>query len=322
MHSGVGRFTTRTASLGTTIACLLAFTFLVASATRAPAQATITSQATVTYTQGDRGKVTGYILMRKGDDMLVRDETTKQLSLVSITAATKITSPTGFLSLDTKAQAPTTLIPGLLIKVKGAGGVRGNLVADDISFRQSALRVATQIAAGEVELRAQQRQTAAAAAANRENIADAKERARDSIDALSRSVNARISNLDDYDVKAQATVFFAPGSSLLNDEMKRQLDALFARSQGVEGFTIEITGFADTTGSAEANQAISGARARAVAAYLIEAHAVPPRRIATPSGLGTSRPVASNGTSGGRALNRRAEVRLLINRGLHPAVSR
>src|SRR6478735_8432708 len=118
MQSGVGRFTTRTASLGTTIAYVLAFTFLVVLSAQAPAQATISTQATITYTQGDRGKVTGYILMRKGDDMLVRDETTKALSLVSITAATKITSPTGFLSLDTKAQPPTTLIPGLLIKVK------------------------------------------------------------------------------------------------------------------------------------------------------------------------------------------------------------
>jgi outer membrane protein OmpA-like peptidoglycan-associated protein len=266
------------------------------------AQAVRLPAPNVTYVDGTHGKVTGLIIDRDGDDLLVRDETTSRLSVVTITAKTDISSPTGFLHLERKAQPPTTLIPALIIAVKGTGGARGNLVADKITFDKSALRVATQIAAGEVVLKARERQTAAVAAANADSLARAKRRVRDSLDA----VNARVSNIDTYDLRVRGTVYFATGSAELSNEAREILDDLFDKSRALEGYLIEVAGFADDAASAQQDQALGGRRAQAVVDYLTRAHAVPLRRFAPPVGLGATR--ASN--------NRRAEVRVVVSRGL------
>lgn len=291
---------------------IVAIAVLVASPVAGVAQAVRLPPPTVTFPTGERGKVTGLIISRDGDNLLVRDETTKRVSEVRITDDTKISSPSGFLNLERTPQPPTTLIPGLIVKVSGKGSSRGHLIADDISFRRSDLRVATQISAGEVELRARERQTAAVAEANRDSIAKTKARARDSLDA----VNTRISNLDTYDLRVRGTVYFDGNSAVLTEEGREILDDLFDKSKRFEGYVIEVAGFTDASGSPAANQELSARRAESVVAYLNAAHAVPLWRFATPTGLGALRPVADNDTPGGRALNRRVEVRVLVSRGL------
>jgi len=278
----------------------------------AVAQAVRLPPPTVTYTPGERGRVTGLILRRDGDELLVKDETTSQLSMVTITPSTNISSPSGLLNLERTAQPPSTLIAGLIIAVRGTGGPGGNLIAERISFHKSALRVATQIAAGEVVLKAQQRQTAAMAAANRDSIAQAKLRVRDSLSA----VNTRISSIDAYDLRVRGTVNFAANSAELSEEAREILDDLVAKSRNLEGYVIEVAGYSDATGSATANQVLSTRRAEAVVEYLTMEHAIPLRRIATPTGFGAARAVADNDTAEGRALNRRVEVRVLVSRGL------
>ncbi len=79
---------------------------------------------------------------------------------------------------------------------------------------------------------------------------------------------------------------------------------------------VEIAGFADTTGNSAVNQALSQRRAEAVIQYLEESGNIPIHRILTPSGLGTSHEAADNKTSAGRKLNRRVEVKVLVNQGL------
>lgn len=71
---------------------------------------------------------------------------------------------------------------------------------------------------------------------------------------------------------------------------------------------VEIQGHADNIGEAGAaeRQALSEARARSVAAWLI-AHGVPADKV-TAAGYGKSKPIADNDTDLGRALNRRIEV--------------
>src|SRR6478672_244238 len=86
------------------------------------AQAVRMPAPNLTYVDGVHGRVTGLIIDRDGDDLLVRDETTSRLSVVTITPRTDISSPTGFLNLERKAQPPTTLIPSLIIAVKATGG--------------------------------------------------------------------------------------------------------------------------------------------------------------------------------------------------------
>jgi outer membrane protein OmpA-like peptidoglycan-associated protein len=271
-------------------------------------------QPTMSFTSGSGGKITGYILSRKGDQLLVKDETTKQIAVVTLTPTTVVESPTGVFKMDRKSQPDDKLIAGLLIEVKGDGGDRGDLRANKVKFRKKDYKVASQIAAGEVELKAKQTQTDMRLAAARDSLLNARSRARDSIEAL----NTRISNLDNFDVRSTSTVNFATNSAELSADAKRALDNLVTQTQGLDGFMIEVLGFADTTGNDQKNQLLSQARARAVVAYLSEAHAVPPRRIATPTGLGSARPVAPNDTPAGRALNRRVEIKLLVNRGVKP----
>ncbi|SAL31514.1 ompA family protein [Caballeronia turbans] len=69
---------------------------------------------------------------------------------------------------------------------------------------------------------------------------------------------------------------------------------------------ILIEGHTDNQGTLAYNRALSDARAQAVAQALI-ARGVPAERIAT-KGMAWQRPIASNDTAQGRALNRRVEI--------------
>jgi outer membrane protein OmpA-like peptidoglycan-associated protein len=298
---------------------VMAMAMALALASRVAAQTSPPTPPTFAYAAGSDAKVSGLIISRRGDNLLVRDETTGQLSMVTVSSATKIESKAGWMDMQRKTKDARALLPGLLIEVKGVGGATGNLVASKIAFHGRSLRVATQINAGEVELKAQARQTAMIAAATRDSLAAVKARGRDSIEAMNATnaeLNARIANLDNYDVRDKATVNFAVNSFELNDAAKQTLDALVAKSESMGAYVIEIEGFTDTVGPAELNQRLSTQRAHAVVAYLTDHHNVPLRRIATPSGLGPANPVAPNQTSAGRALNRRVELKVLVNRGI------
>jgi outer membrane protein OmpA-like peptidoglycan-associated protein len=66
---------------------------------------------------------------------------------------------------------------------------------------------------------------------------------------------------------------------------------------------IEVRGFADSTGEMDYNYALSEQRAESVRAYLIE-QGVSPDQVTTKH-YGETKPIASNKTPEGRALNRR-----------------
>ncbi|HWS55835.1 MAG TPA: OmpA family protein, partial [Pyrinomonadaceae bacterium] len=64
------------------------------------------------------------------------------------------------------------------------------------------------------------------------------------------------------------------------------------------------------------NRRLSEQRAESVVRYLVENHQIPLRRILTPFGYGAMNPLNENKTRDERAENRRAEIRVLVNRGL------
>jgi outer membrane protein OmpA-like peptidoglycan-associated protein len=266
----------------------------------AAASAQAVAQPTTNYPAGQGNKLTGIIITRMGDTLVVRNDASEGggISWVTLNPGTKVYSPSGVLNIARKGQDRAQLIPGLIVKVYGSGDPNGNLAADRISFHKSAEKVAAQTSAGEVALS--------------DSIAAVRSRGRDAAEAI----NARVSNLDNYDVKDRSVVNFAPGSAALDESAKATLSDIVTRNQGLTGFVVEVDGFADATGSPDMNQRLSQQRANTVAAYLTEVSSVPVRRIPNPRGLGTSRPVATNDTAAGRAQNRRAEVRVLVNRGI------
>jgi outer membrane protein OmpA-like peptidoglycan-associated protein len=89
-----------------------------------------------------------------------------------------------------------------------------------------------------------------------------------------------------------------PDAAVILDEAVRILSGSSA--------PVSVEGHTDWIGSDAYNQGLSERRANAVQAYLIE-QGISPSRLST-SGYGESRPISSNETREGRALNRRVEL--------------
>ena len=115
-------------------------------------------------------------------------------------------------------------------------------------------------------------------------------------------------------LSAETQDHFASLSAELSEDGKRELDAIVKRVEGFDLETIIVTGHTDSIRVSPRarhifrdNQALSRARAQSVADYL-------GRRLGAESdiieviGLGPARPIATNKTRAGRALNRRVEV--------------
>jgi len=139
-------------------------------------------------------------------------------------------------------------------------------------------------------------------------------RARDTVSALNDRVDSLDRASDRYVMQSTETVSFAPGSAVLSDDAKHMLDGLVSQSSNLDATVFEISAYADATGSAEYNKELTMRRAQAIATYLSSRN-VPLRSIAPATGFGATDFVATNATPGGRALNRRAEVKMLMTRG-------
>jgi outer membrane protein OmpA-like peptidoglycan-associated protein len=79
---------------------------------------------------------------------------------------------------------------------------------------------------------------------------------------------------------------------------------------------IEISGYVSNTLGSKTDQKLSEKRAAAVARYLYEVQNIPMRRILIPVGYGNTHALASNANAEGRELNRRVDVKVLINKSL------
>jgi outer membrane protein OmpA-like peptidoglycan-associated protein len=101
-------------------------------------------------------------------------------------------------------------------------------------------------------------------------------------------------------------VLFETGRASLNPGAAMKLDRLAAFLNEHPDRRVQIEGFTDSVGGDAYNQDLSERRAEAVKAALTM-RGIDPSRIAT-EGYGKAYPVASNGDSGGRQLNRRVEV--------------
>ncbi|HEX8813841.1 MAG TPA: OmpA family protein, partial [Terracidiphilus sp.] len=85
---------------------------------------------------------------------------------------------------------------------------------------------------------------------------------------------------------------------------------------GVNGYLVEVTGYADSKGSAAMNTRLSEARAKAVIVVLMQQGNIPARRIVAPGVMGEYGAAAPNETKEGRAENRRVDVKVLVNKGI------
>ncbi|PVX46084.1 thrombospondin type 3 repeat-containing protein [Flavobacterium sp. 103] len=116
--------------------------------------------------------------------------------------------------------------------------------------------------------------------------------------------------LQELKVQARA-VYFVTGKAILETADKGatdgRLEAIKEILKNYPNAKFAIEGHTDNTGSAKLNQKLSEARAKVVMDKLIE-KGVNPANL-TSAGYGSSKPVATNKTKEGRALNRRTEIR-------------
>jgi outer membrane protein OmpA-like peptidoglycan-associated protein len=102
-------------------------------------------------------------------------------------------------------------------------------------------------------------------------------------------------------------VKFSLGSDKLTPDGKAQLDRLAKAldDKRLSGLAFEIIGHTDATGSAESNMALSEARARSVAEYLVGSHGIDAQRLSA-RGEGETRLL--NELEPAAAENRRVEI--------------
>ena len=104
---------------------------------------------------------------------------------------------------------------------------------------------------------------------------------------------------------------FAIGSAELEARPFPSLAELAAWLRSEPDTRVTLVGHSDGVGALDSNIALSRARAEAVALRLVEAHGIPPSRLAA-EGVGYLAPRASNASEEGRATNRRVEVVLTV----------
>ena len=292
-----------------------------------------TSAASVA--SGQKMKLKGVVTSRNADTFTVLNEDGTTHTVV-LNDATTIKTKGGFFGGGTR-YASTNILRGLRIEVDGRGDSSGQLVAEKVRFGDRDLRVAQSIEArvdpvetrvggaetklGDIEQNAQRisgqlDELAAVSNSARGGAVAAMETAESAIAGVNQT-NDRISSLDDFTPQTSLSVTFKNRSALLTPEAKEQLDQIATQTANAKGYMIEVSGYAYDFRNKESNRRLSQQRADAVVRYLAENHRVPLRRIVTPFGYGASaEPVADNTTREGRAENRRAEVRLLVNKGL------
>jgi OOP family OmpA-OmpF porin len=313
------------------------FALTLAFAASALAQDTSSTTTTGTHASvaaGQKTKLKGVVVSRASDSFVLQDASGAQTTVV-LNDRTSVKTKGGFLSSG-KNYGVTSISRGLTLEVEGAGDSTGNLVADKIRFNDSDLRTARTLEAnivpvenrvgtaenriGEAEQNSQRMsgqldELAAVSNAARGGAAAAQDTADRAVQGVNVA-NDRINTLDDYTPEQSINVNFKLRSAVLTPDAKASLDKIADYAKDAKGFLIEVTGYAYESRDKNVNRQLSQQRAESVVRYLVENHNIPLRRILTPFGYGALNPVADNTTREGRVENRRAEVRVLVNRGL------
>ncbi len=282
----------------------------------------------------DNAEVNGMIISRTGETLLVK--TSQGNVTVVLTGDTTTKDDKGLFGLDKQKMSDVVLIPGLKVDVDGSSDAQGRVVAktitvdgDDLETAemiQSGLHPTAQQVAANMQAIENNRQNIAAHNAylgahksnmenNQQNISANQQQIAENINDIEANTN-RFTALAEYDVKGTATLKFKVGSSNISAEDKGELQKIAQTAAGLTGYIIEVTGYADSTGSAEVNTKLSEDRAKAAITYLMQQGNVPVRHIVAPGAMGEYGPTATNETPAGRAENRRVEVKVLVNKGI------
>ena len=278
--------------------------------------------------------VKGMIISRTGETLIVKSA--QGNVTVVLTDSTTTKDDRGLFGLEKQQMSDVVLIPGLKVDVEGTSDDTGRVVAktitvdgDDLETAEmvqsglhpTAEQVATNVqtlAAHREQLATHNEQLAAhkeSINANRQNISANKQQIQENIKDIEEHTN-RFTALSEYEVKGEATAKFDVGSTKISAQDQEELKKLAQTATGLTGYIIEVTGYADSRGSAAMNTKLSENRAKAVITFLMQQGNVPVRHIVAPGAMGEYGSAAPNETKAGQAENRRVVVKVLVNKGI------
>lgn len=273
-------------------------------------------------------KVEGIVKARNGDTMILKSSGSPDLTVL-LTDDTKVGQIQGVFQARRKEMSMAALIPGLQVKVEGTYDDQKQLVAKSVAFKGNDLEDAEKIEAGMHETKVQVQQNQAElekqnAALKAQNEALEKQQAQltehqAKIAANKAAVDAaiaRFGQLDDYYIFDELTVYFDNGKTKVDPKYNPQLLALAEKAKTIDGYMIEVKGYASSVGSVSLNQQLSEDRADGVTNILVQQGHIPLTRMLAPGAMGESHQVGSDTSAEGQAENRRVVVRVLQNKGI------
>ena len=201
-----------------------------------------------------------------------------------------MTGTGGFLGLSRTDLATSDLLPGLPVTIETVN-YAGGLIASRIKYKNSDYETAEMIRGGT------QRQFAIH-------------------DEAIENLRGRVANIDQYNIKDVANVYFDSGKWQLTPAAQAELCATATQAQEMDNALLLVVGYTDTDGSQELNQTLSERRAGGVVNYLQQACGWAPYRMLTPTGMAEADPAADNMTDAGKAQNRRVAVNILVSKAV------
>jgi OmpA-OmpF porin, OOP family len=272
-------------------------------------------------------KIEGLIKARNGDTMIV--QVSGSPVTVLLADSTQVGQVQGVFQARRKEMSMAALIPGLKVRVEGTYNEQRQLLAKSVSFKGNDLEDAEKIEAGmhETKVQTQQNQEELEkqnAALKAQNEALQQQQAKlteheAKIAANKAAVDAaiaRFGQLDDYYIFDEVTVYFANGKTNVDPKYTPQLLALADKAKTIDGFMVEVKGYASSVGSTQLNQQLSEDRADAVTNILVQQGHIPLTRMLAPGAMGEAHQVGKDTTEKGQAENRRVVVRVLQNKGI------
>jgi outer membrane protein OmpA-like peptidoglycan-associated protein len=266
-------------------------------------------------------KVEGLIVGRSGATMTLQTSDSPKLVVV-LTDDTQVAQVQGMFKARRKQMSMAALVPGLLVKVQGTNDAQNQLVATSVTFKGNDLENAQAIQAGmqpakeQIEQSQQElEQQKAALQQQQQQVAEAQEKIAANKAAIEEA-NKRFGQLDDYHILDEVTVYFGNGKVVLDPKYKPQLLLLAEKAPGINGYMIQVKGYASAVGSVTLNQQLSEDRADNVAEFLLQQGQIPLTRMLAPAAMGESRQVGNDNSAEGQAANRRVVVRILQNKGI------
>ena len=266
-------------------------------------------------------KVEGLIKARNGETMILQTSDAPNLPVL-LTDSTQVGQVQGMFKARRKEMSMAALIPGLAVKVEGTYNDQNQLVAKSVSFKGNDLQQAQKIEAGLHETRTQAEQNKAElekhkAELQKQNVALQQQQQQIAANkAAIDAATARFGQLDDYYILDEVIIYFGNKKVKVDPSYRPKLIALAEKAKTINGYVIEVKGYASSSGDVELNQQLSEDRAEDVVNILIQEGHIPLTRVLAPGAMGESHQVGSDTTAEGQAQNRRVVVRVLQNKAI------